>query len=373
MSEDLENEIWKDVEGYEDLYQVSNMGRFKRDHILKTVLQPTGYLNVCLCKNGKCKTYRAHKLVAKAFIPNPNNYQVINHKNGNKQDNRVENLEWCTTSYNSWHSVFVLNKGHNKLSMKDANKIRKDVLAGKYNNIKEIAQEYKCNRLTIESILSNISYKTNNSYPIEVLRRKNVLSKEIITKIRSEYSNGERSVSQLAKKFGLKTGLIANIVTNKSYKDAEYKYVPYETYRINNIYGTLKLLKKERVNKHTYYTCECIKCGHIHKYYDNIKLQERDCDFCKEKPLRKNNKSGYSSLYYRKQRKKWEVLVTINYKRYHLGVYDTQKEALTMFNEFMQANQLDSRIQEYHGELVIMNDEQRKAQEEWEKQNKNNF
>ena len=51
MSEDLEGEIWKDVEGYEDLYQVSNMGRFKRDHILKTVLQPTGYLNICLCKN----------------------------------------------------------------------------------------------------------------------------------------------------------------------------------------------------------------------------------------------------------------------------------------------------------------------------------
>lgn len=96
--------------------------------------------------------------------------------------------------------------------------------------------------------------------------------------------------------------------------------------------------------------------------------------FCKEKPLRKNNKSGYSSLYYRKQRKKkWEVLVTINYKRYHLGVYDTQKEALTIFNEFMQANQLDSRIQEYRGELMIMNDEQRKTQEEWAEQNKNNF
>jgi len=279
--EDLDGEIWKDLPEYEGLYQVSNKGRIKRDnHLIKPIIQKTGYLCISLCKNGISKTYRVHKLIAKVFIPNPNNYKSINHKNGNKQDNRIENLEWCTQAYNNWHARFILDKGHNKLSMEDANTIRKDVLNGKYKNIKEISKKYKCNRVIIENILANVYYKTNNSYPIKILRRKNILCKEIIDNIRADYINTEMSVIKIAKKYNITRGLAQNIIINKSYVDINYQYKPHITYEVGKVYGVLKILKKERIKKHTVYTCKCIHCGNIHKYYDDIKLKDRACINC---------------------------------------------------------------------------------------------
>lgn len=279
--EDLDGEIWKDLPEYAGLYQVSSKGRIKRDnHLIKPVIQKTGYLCISLCKNGVSKTYRVHKLIAKVFIPNPNNYQSINHKNGNKQDNRIENLEWCTQAYNNWHARFILNKKQNKLSMEDADIIRKDVLNGKYKNIKEISEKYECNRAIIENILANRYYKTNSSYPIKVLRRKNILCKEIINNIRTDYINTEISAAKIAKKYNITRGLAQNIIMNKSYIDANYQYKPHITYEVGKIYGVLEILKKERRKKHTTYTCKCIYCGNIHKYSDKIKLKDRACINC---------------------------------------------------------------------------------------------
>ena len=106
-------EIWKDIDGYEGLYQISNFGNVKslgngkaNSSILHTVrlLKPQitdGYLRIGLWKNGKCKHYFVHRLVAFAFIPNPNNYPIINHKDEIKTNNTVDNLEWCDCKYNS--------------------------------------------------------------------------------------------------------------------------------------------------------------------------------------------------------------------------------------------------------------------------------
>ena len=97
------NEIWENVKDYEGLYQVSNLGNVKNirtNKILKQSPHHRGHLRVGLSKNGKTKMYRVHRLVADAFIPNTNNYPVVNHINGNMKDNRVENLEWCTQKYN---------------------------------------------------------------------------------------------------------------------------------------------------------------------------------------------------------------------------------------------------------------------------------
>lgn len=96
-------EIWKSIEGYED-YEISNFGRVKslkygKEKILKQTLI-LGYFCVSLCKNGKDKIVKVHRLVAQAFVPNPNNYPCVNHKNENTIDNRPENLEWCTHEYN---------------------------------------------------------------------------------------------------------------------------------------------------------------------------------------------------------------------------------------------------------------------------------
>lgn len=104
-------ELWKPIVGYEDFYEVSNLGRVRSFHgkgrILKQQPIRTGYLIVWLYNgkphgNGRCgKAYQVHRLVADAFLPNPNCLPEVNHINENKNDNRAENLEWCSHAYNS--------------------------------------------------------------------------------------------------------------------------------------------------------------------------------------------------------------------------------------------------------------------------------
>ena len=95
--------MWKDIEGYEGLYQVSDTGEVMNvitGKILKAYKEKSGYLRVGLYKDEKEKSFRVHRLVAEAFIPNPFNLPEVNHKSENKQDNRVENLEYCDRKYN---------------------------------------------------------------------------------------------------------------------------------------------------------------------------------------------------------------------------------------------------------------------------------
>ncbi len=113
-------EIWKDIVGYEGLYKISNNGnvlalerkiersgmsdRKAKQKLLLPLKMPNGYLQIGLNKNKQRRSFSIHRLVAKAFIYNENNSLVINHKNGDKADNRVDNLEWCTQSENVKHS-----------------------------------------------------------------------------------------------------------------------------------------------------------------------------------------------------------------------------------------------------------------------------
>lgn len=114
-----ESEVWKDVVGFEGLYQVSNKGNIysveRRDsrgyrcggRMLTPAYNSRGYLNVNLSKNGKSKTKKVHRLVAETFIPNPKGFLEINHKDENKSNNRVENLEWCTREYNNTYGTRI--------------------------------------------------------------------------------------------------------------------------------------------------------------------------------------------------------------------------------------------------------------------------
>ena len=99
----LIKEEWKDIQGYEGLYQVSNKGQVKSTRnniILKPMISDKGYYHVDLYNKDNRKSCKVHRLVAQAFIPNPNNYPVINHKDENTINNQVSNLEWCTAQYN---------------------------------------------------------------------------------------------------------------------------------------------------------------------------------------------------------------------------------------------------------------------------------
>ena len=107
------DEIWKDVVGWEGLYQVSSFGRVKsfrrkEPHLLSACVGKHGYRVVLLYNgNGQRKNERVHRLVAQAFIPNPNNYPYINHKDEDKTNNQVENLEWCTAKYNNNYGTYI--------------------------------------------------------------------------------------------------------------------------------------------------------------------------------------------------------------------------------------------------------------------------
>ena len=98
-------EIWRDIDGYKGLYQVSNKGRVKslkwgKERILRPGTNRLGYMFVCLYHDNMKKTVKLHRLVAQAFIPNPDNLPEINHRDENKKNNCVENLEWCDRIYN---------------------------------------------------------------------------------------------------------------------------------------------------------------------------------------------------------------------------------------------------------------------------------
>ncbi len=115
-----ENEIWKDVVGFEGLYKVSNkgnvysverislQGRKIGGRILKPSPNSGGYLLVGLCKNGKIKKKYMHRLVAEAFLPNPENHPQINHIDEVKDNNELSNLEWCDSRYNVKSSIYYV-------------------------------------------------------------------------------------------------------------------------------------------------------------------------------------------------------------------------------------------------------------------------
>ncbi|EGT3613198.1 hypothetical protein E5N06_07555 [Clostridium perfringens] len=104
-------EEWRAVKGFEGIYEISNLGRlksfkkYKNGYILSNKNSKGGYLSVILRDKDKKVCTRIHRLVAETFISNPKNYPVVNHIDGNKQNNKVENLEWCTIQHNVKHAI----------------------------------------------------------------------------------------------------------------------------------------------------------------------------------------------------------------------------------------------------------------------------
>jgi hypothetical protein len=173
-------EIWKDIKGFEAIYQISNLGRVKSlkrsithsywgkvnlsERIKKAFIDRCGYYSVMLHKESVKKSFSVHRLVALAFIPNENKKLDVNHKNGIKTDNRLENLEWMTRSENVIHSLKTRlkipkngNQVHNSiLSKENAIKIKYE---HKDLTHKQIAKLYGIDSSLVSKIRRNLNWK----------------------------------------------------------------------------------------------------------------------------------------------------------------------------------------------------------------------
>ena len=165
------NEIWKDVVGYEGLYQVSNLGNakalnFKNKRGFNAILKNDickGYHQITIYKNRKGNRFKVHRLVAFAFIPNPNNFPQINHKDGNKENNDVVNLEWCTNSHNQKHAYLLgLNKARKGADRPNAKTTE--------SQVKDIRAEYELGILNQRQIAKK--FGMNYKLIFKIVRRK---------------------------------------------------------------------------------------------------------------------------------------------------------------------------------------------------------
>ena len=155
----------KDICNYEGLYKIDENGNVfsvRNNKFLNTTVLPSGYEYVHLCNgNGKTKLLRVHRLVAEAFIQNPNDLPQVNHKDGNKLNNSVENLEWCTNLENMRHSIETglrTVKGENnpsaKLTAKDVENIRKEYIPkSKEFGTVALARKYGVSNVMIGKII----------------------------------------------------------------------------------------------------------------------------------------------------------------------------------------------------------------------------
>jgi hypothetical protein len=226
-------EIWKDIEGYEKYYQVSNLGGVKsltrkmirsngiiqtfKERILKPCTDTKGYLSVVLSKNNKANSFRIHRLVAKHFVPNIERKPQVNHIDGDKLNNNFNNLEWCTNKENQKHAT--LNKLHARGEKAGKSKLTEkqviDIFQSK-ESTRKLGKKYNVHNATVFQIKNGDTW-TDVTYKLVKYRNPvgsvGKLSREDILLIR--YSN--LSPSYLCVLFRVKKALISKIQLQQSY------------------------------------------------------------------------------------------------------------------------------------------------------------
>ena len=169
--EDLPGEIWRDIKDFEGYYQISTKGRVKSFHkgtvrIMKLQVTKDGYLRVELHRPGKKRKTQVHILVAETFLPNPENKPEVNHEDGNKSNNCVENLKWSTSSENRQHAVRMglqrsgCDRPDATLTAEQVREIRRDCIPGRWNfGFNSFARKFNVSKITIKKAYEGKRYK----------------------------------------------------------------------------------------------------------------------------------------------------------------------------------------------------------------------
>ncbi len=221
-----QEEIWLPIKNYENCYEVSNYGRIKsldriswqgvhfKGKILKGTITFDGYKTVNLTKNGQGKRLSVHRLVAQTFIPNPNNLRDVNHKNFDRIDNRVENLQWMSSEENIKYSIKNGRCSHltggnmhsrSKLTKEQVDKIRKEYLENELLTHLKLSKKYNLSKSAISALIQNRSWfdedyekhvisdkykKRNIKSDIIKGRKRSKLTKSKVKTIRKMHRNG---------------------------------------------------------------------------------------------------------------------------------------------------------------------------------------
>ena len=192
----MDNLIWKDIPEYDGLYMASTNGhikalkkqwktgknliREKGEHLLKTIIKRNGYKYVCLCKNGNRKQISVHFLIALTYLQNPQNKKCVNHKNGIKTDNDVNNLEWATYLENNNHALKTglrINPSGEKNGYSVSVSVYKNKeFIGQFHTIKECAKKLN---LSYSQVYSILSYKIKNT-DYKIVRNKRIWKGQIL-------------------------------------------------------------------------------------------------------------------------------------------------------------------------------------------------
>lgn len=239
----MDKEEWGDVVGYEGIYQVSNRGRVKRTargpstwpgRVLTAHADGAGYLRICLCKDGIQQHQYVHCMVAETFLgTRPSLNHQVNHKNGVKDDNHIENLEWTTRAENVRHSFDVLNrsapKGEavwtSKLTPDDVKKIRHLYATNKHNQV-DLAEIFGVTRAEIGYIVRGDMWQHVGG-PISLatefpLRGENNPSAKLtphdVQQIRRLYAIGEYTHAEIGEMFGIEQSHIGRIIRRESWR-----------------------------------------------------------------------------------------------------------------------------------------------------------
>ena len=211
---ELKNERWKDIDGYEGMYQVSDLGRVRSKkygywRVMRFGKNHKGYLHIGLCRNGKQKKFYVHRLVAQAFIPNDDESKTqINHINEDKTENKVSNLEWCSAQYNVTYNDIHYRRRHPKYKRSKIKEYYRPDLTEQQNLDIFKEQGIECSFCTINRLKKDLDLiGTNRKYvrnKIKDLYDQNLTYQENINLFKEQgIECSDTTVKKLRKELGL--------------------------------------------------------------------------------------------------------------------------------------------------------------------------